>query len=88
MQVVAEFQIAPLSVFLFCFNIVRWVSNIALGKQLSSACSLTLGEDASVEYLFSEWATPSIFGPSPSALALHAFRLSAVVGYFSTYQSK
>jgi hypothetical protein len=52
------------------------VSNIALGKQLSSARSLTLGKAASAEYLFPEWATPSFFGPSPSALALIAFWLS------------
>jgi hypothetical protein len=51
------------------------VSNIALGKQLSSAHNLTLCEAASAEYLFSEWATPIVFRPSPSALALIAFRL-------------
>jgi hypothetical protein len=53
------------------------VSNIALGKQLSSARSLTLCEAASAEYLLSEWATPIVFGPSQSALALIAFRLSS-----------
>jgi hypothetical protein len=47
------------------------VSNIALGKQLLSTRSLTLGEAASNEYLFLEWAPPSVFGPSPSALALN-----------------
>jgi hypothetical protein len=43
---------------LLCFFInVRRVSNIALRKQLPSARGLTLGEAASVVYLFHEWAT-------------------------------
>jgi hypothetical protein len=72
MQITAECQIALGKVFFLVFyNNVFRVSNIALGKQLSSARSLTLNEAASVEYLFLEWATTS-------ALALSAFRLSHI----------
>jgi hypothetical protein len=85
------------SVLLCFFKNVRRVSNIALKKQLPSARGLTLGEpplpciyflSGRCRMQYSAKTSPSVFGPSPIALALIVFRLSRSGLLFSNYRSK